>query len=37
MELQIIGKNVKLAPAVRHYIERKLGKLSRRLSNITKA
>ncbi len=36
MELQIIGKNMKLTPEVRHYIERKLGKLSRRLSNITK-
>ncbi len=37
MELQIISKNMKLAPEVRHHIERKLGKLSRRLSNITKA
>jgi len=34
MELQITGKNVKLIPAVRHYIERKLGKLSRHLPNI---
>ena len=35
MELQITGKNVKLVPEVRHYIERKLGKLSRHLPNIT--
>ncbi len=34
MELQISGKNVKLMPAVRHHIERKLGKLSRHLPNI---
>ena len=37
MELQITGKNVQLAPEARHYIERKLGKLSRRLSNITES
>jgi len=34
MELQITGKNVTLMPAVRHYIERKLGKLNRHLPNI---
>jgi len=34
MELQITGKNVKLVPAVRNYIERKLGKLGRHLSDI---
>ena len=34
MELQITGKNVKLMPAVRRYIERKLGKLTRHLPNI---
>ena len=34
MELQITGKNVKLVPAVRKYIERKLGKLGRHLSDI---
>jgi len=34
MEIQITGKNVKLIPTVRHYIERKLGKLSRHLPNI---
>jgi len=34
MELQITGKNIDLLPAVRGYIERKLGKLSRRLPNI---
>jgi len=35
MELQITGKNnIELSPAVHRYIERKLGKLSRHLSNI---
>ena len=34
MELQITGKNIELLPAVRHYIERKLGKLSRHLPDI---
>ena len=34
MELQITGKNIKLAPAVRQYIERKLGKLDRHLPNM---
>jgi len=34
MELQITGKNIDLSPAVRRYIERKLGKLSRHLPNI---
>ena len=37
MELQITGKNMELLPAVRHYIERKLGKLNRHLPNITEA
>ncbi len=37
MELQIIGKNVQLAPEVRDYIERKLGKLGRHLPNITES
>ncbi len=37
MELQIISKNVQLAPEVRHYIERKLGKLGRHLPNITES
>ncbi|MBA7608375.1 Ribosome hibernation promotion factor [subsurface metagenome] len=37
MELQITGKNIELSPAVRHYIERKLGKLSRHLPNITES
>ncbi|GAI49160.1 unnamed protein product, partial [marine sediment metagenome] len=37
MELQIIGKDVQLAPEIRHYIERKLGKLGRHLPNITKS
>jgi len=34
MELQITGKNVKLIPEVRRYIERKMGKLNRHLPNI---
>ena len=37
MELQIISENVQLAPEVRHYIERKLGKLGRHLPNITES
>ena len=34
MELQITGKNIKLVPTARQYIERKLGRLSRHLPNI---
>jgi putative sigma-54 modulation protein len=34
MELQITGKNIDLSPAVRRYIERKLGKLNRHLPKI---
>lgn len=34
MELQITGKNMELTPTLRQLIERKLGKLSRRLPNI---
>lgn len=34
MELQITGKNMELTPAVRRYIERKLGKLNRHLPNL---
>ncbi len=34
MELQITSKNVRLIPAVRHHIERKLGKLGRYLPGI---
>ena len=34
MELQITGKNIQLAPEVRRYVERKLGKLSRHLPSI---
>ena len=37
MELQITGKNIELSPAVRRYIERKLGKFSRHLPNITES
>lgn len=37
MELQITGKNVKLVPEVRRYIERKLGKLERHLPNIVES
>jgi putative sigma-54 modulation protein len=34
MELQITGKNIELAPNVRQFIEKKLGKLERHLPNI---
>ena len=34
MELEITGRNIDLSPAVRRYIERKLGKLSRHLPSI---
>jgi len=34
MELQITGQNIELSPAVRRYIERKLGRLNRHLPNI---
>ena len=34
MQLQITGKNIKLVPVVRRYIERKLDKLNRHLPNI---
>ncbi len=34
MQLRITGKNIKLMPVVRRYIERKMGKLSRHLPNI---
>jgi len=37
MELKITSKNIKLAPEVRHYIERKLGKLGRHLTNINES
>jgi len=37
MELQITGKNIELTPAVRQYIERKLGKLNHYLPNIMKS
>ena len=37
VELKIIGKNMKLVPAVRQYIERKLGKLGRHLPDITES
>jgi putative sigma-54 modulation protein len=37
MELQITGKNIELSPAVHRYAERKLGKLSRYLPNITES
>jgi len=37
MELQITGKNLELLPAVRRYIERKVGKLGRHLPNITES
>jgi len=34
MELKITGKNMEVSPTVRSYIERKLGKLNRRLPQI---
>ena len=37
MELQITGKNMELSPEIRHYIERKLGKLSHHLPRIVEA
>ena len=37
MELQITGKNMELKPQVRSYIERKLGKINRRLPGIMAA
>lgn len=37
MELTITGKHLELAPTVRRYVERKLGKLTRHLPNILEA
>ena len=37
MELQITGKNIDLSPTVRHYVKRKLGKLSHHLPGITES
>jgi len=37
MELQITGKNIDISPSLRRHIERKLGKLSRHLPNITES
>lgn len=37
MELQVTGKNMELTPAVRQYIERKLGKLNHYLPSIRKS
>ena len=34
MELQVTGKNMDVSPAVRRYLNRKLGKLNRHLPNI---
>ncbi len=34
MELRITGTNIELMPPLRHYIERKLGKLARHFPNI---
>lgn len=34
MELQITGTNMQIAPPVRSYVKRKLGKLSKHLTNI---
>ncbi len=35
MEIQITGQNMEVSATVRHYIERKLGRLNRHLPNIT--
>ncbi len=37
MELQMTGTNIELTSPVRHYIERKLGKLSRHFPNLIEA
>jgi len=37
MKLQITGKNIDLQPTAQSYVERKIGKLSRHLPNITEA
>jgi putative sigma-54 modulation protein len=34
MELQITGQNIELTPAIRHYVERKMGKLTRHFPGI---
>ncbi len=34
MKLRITGTNMQITPALRHYVERKLGKLNRHLPNI---
>ncbi len=37
MELQVTGKNIDLTPELKSYIEKKLGKLNRHLSNLLEA
>lgn len=37
MELQILGKNVEIAPVIENYVRKKIGKLTRYLSNIAEA
>lgn len=37
MDIQLTGKNIEISPVVRDYVERKLGKLSRHLPNITES
>lgn len=37
MELQIASKNMEISPAVRNYVQKKIGKLAHYLPNITEA
>jgi putative sigma-54 modulation protein len=37
MELKVIGKNIDLTPDLRSYVQKKLGKLNRHLTNIIEA
>ncbi len=37
MELQILGKNMEIAPAIENYVQKKVGKLTRYLYNIGEA
>jgi len=37
MELQISSKNIEISPAVRNYVQKKIGKLAHYLPNITEA
>src|SRR4030066_2237780 len=37
MELQISSKNMEISPAIRNYVQKKIGKLAHYLPNITEA